>query len=105
MKMKSFILLLCLGTGVLANAQTAPAPDTTGIHYAASLAANAGGGDFAPYYIASNRHGVVTQPVGTQLRLAAWKPLERPVELPPQTLTAPERTGFTLVEWGGAELS
>lgn len=77
MKMKSFILLLCLGTGVLANAQTAPAPDTTGIHYAASLAANAGGGDFAPYYIASNRHGVVTQPVGTQLRLAAWKPLER----------------------------
>ena len=47
MKMKSFILLLCLGTGVLANAQTAPAPDTTGIHYAASLAANAGGGDFA----------------------------------------------------------
>ena len=35
----------------------------------------------------------------------AWKPLERPVELPPQTLTAPERTGFTLVEWGGAELS
>ena len=30
----------------------------------------------------------------------AWKPLERPVELPPQTLTAPERTGFTLVEWG-----
>ena len=29
----------------------------------------------------------------------AWKG----VELPPQQLSAPERAGFTLVEWGGAE--
>ena len=35
----------------------------------------------------------------------AWKPLERPVELPPQALDAPERTGFTVVEWGGTEVS
>lgn len=35
----------------------------------------------------------------------AWKPLDRSVELPPQTLAAPVRTGFTLVEWGGAEIS
>ena len=35
----------------------------------------------------------------------AWKPLERSVQLPPQTLDGPERAGFTLVEWGGAELS
>ena len=35
----------------------------------------------------------------------AWKPLERPVELPPQALDAPERAGFTMVEWGGAEVS
>ena len=35
----------------------------------------------------------------------AWKPLERPVELPPQTLDAPERAGFTVVEWGGTEVS
>lgn len=34
----------------------------------------------------------------------AWRGLDRPVELPPQALTAPERTGFTAVEWGGAEL-
>ena len=34
----------------------------------------------------------------------AWKGLEGPVEVEPQTLTAPERTGFTAVEWGGAEL-
>lgn len=33
-----------------------------------------------------------------------WKALEAPVELPPQELTAPERKGFTLVEWGGAEI-
>ena len=35
----------------------------------------------------------------------AWKPLDRAVELPPQTLAAPARTGFTGVEWGGAEVS
>ena len=35
----------------------------------------------------------------------AWKPLERSVQLPPQTLDGPERAGFTLVEWGGAEVS
>ena len=35
----------------------------------------------------------------------AWKPLERSVQLPPQTLDGPERAGFTLVEWGVAEVS
>ena len=35
----------------------------------------------------------------------AWKPLEEPVELPAQQLTAPERRGFTLVEWGGSQLN
>jgi len=35
----------------------------------------------------------------------AWKPLEKPVEIRPQELTAPERQGFTAVEWGGAEIS
>ena len=35
----------------------------------------------------------------------AWKPLERAVDIEPQTLTAPERTGFTAVEWGGAEVN
>ena len=34
----------------------------------------------------------------------AWQALEEPVELPPQTLTAPARTGFTTVEWGGAQV-
>ena len=30
-----------------------------------------------------------------------FKPLDAPVEIQPQTITAPERTGFTVVEWGG----
>ena len=33
----------------------------------------------------------------------AWRGLERLVDIASQTLTAPERTGFTAVEWGGAE--
>ena len=34
----------------------------------------------------------------------AWKPLDKAVDMAPQTLSAPERTGFTVVEWGGAEV-
>ena len=35
----------------------------------------------------------------------AWKALEEPVDVEPQTLTAPVREGFTLVEWGGCQVS
>ena len=34
----------------------------------------------------------------------AWKPLEKPVDIPDQTLPIFERRGFTVVEWGGAEV-
>ena len=34
----------------------------------------------------------------------AWKPLEKPMDIPAQTLLAFERRGFTVVEWGGAEI-
>ena len=34
----------------------------------------------------------------------AWTPLEGPVEIEPQDLTAPEREGFTVVEWGGSRV-
>jgi len=34
----------------------------------------------------------------------AWKALEEPVEVVPQSLSGFERTGFTVVEWGGAEV-
>ena len=35
----------------------------------------------------------------------AWKPLEAPMKVQPQELTAPLRSGFAVVEWGGAEIS
>ena len=35
----------------------------------------------------------------------AWKRSDEAVELPEQTLTAPARTGFTVIEWGGTEIS
>lgn len=34
----------------------------------------------------------------------AYTPLKEPVDVPEPVLTAPERTGFTVVEWGGAEI-
>ena len=34
----------------------------------------------------------------------AWQASETAVDLPEQELTAPERNGFTVVEWGGTEL-
>lgn len=34
----------------------------------------------------------------------AWKGLEEPVEIAPQKLDGFERTGFTVVEWGGTEI-
>ena len=35
----------------------------------------------------------------------AWKPLENAIDLPPQDLPSFDRTGFAVVEWGGAEIS
>ncbi len=35
----------------------------------------------------------------------AWKGLDQPEKITPQELTAVERKGFTVVEWGGAEVS
>ena len=47
----------------------------------------------------------ITPQPDTLLRVfMAWKPLTRPVEISPQPLTAPERIGFTAVEWGGAKV-
>lgn len=47
----------------------------------------------------------VSPTLGTHIRVfMVWKPLEEAVEIAPQDLTAPERTGFTVVEWGGSEI-
>lgn len=41
----------------------------------------------------------------TVLRIfMTFKPLEESIEIPAQKLESPQRTGFTLVEWGGAEI-
>lgn len=42
------------------------------VDYSAEIIANEGGGSFAPYYIASNRHGILTQKTGALLRGALW---------------------------------
>jgi hypothetical protein len=34
----------------------------------------------------------------------AWKRSENFVEMASQTLTAPPRTGFTVIEWGGTQI-
>ncbi|MCB6499101.1 hypothetical protein LI148_01160 [Colidextribacter sp. 210702-DFI.3.9] len=47
----------------------------------------------------------VTPEPDTVLRVfMTWKPLDAPVEIEAQPLTAPTREGFTLVEWGGSRV-
>ena len=48
---------------------------------------------------------IITPQPDTLLRVfMAWKPLTSAVEITQQELTAPERAGFTAVEWGGAKV-
>lgn len=37
--------------------------------------------------------------------LMLWRPLDAPIEVAEQKLEMPRRTGFTAVEWGGAEIN
>lgn len=53
----------------------AAAEDFT-MNFSASLQANGGPNDFAPYYINSNRHGTLTSARAGSLSLAAWRPLD-----------------------------
>ena len=47
----------------------------------------------------------ITPEPDTLLRVfMAWKGLEEAVDIPPQTLEAPSREGFTVVEWGGTQV-
>ena len=47
----------------------------------------------------------VTPETDSVLRVfMVWKPLETPADVPAQPLPAFSRSGFTVVEWGGAEL-
>ena len=55
-------------------------------------------------YTASAKLTVSPQPDSVLRVFMAWKPLARPVDVPAQALPGFERRGFTLVEWGGAEV-
>ena len=55
-------------------------------------------------YTESAKLTVSPQPDSVLRVFMAWKPLARPVDVPAQTLPGFERRGFTLVEWGGAEV-
>ena len=61
-----FLPMLCC---IVANAEEA-------IDYEAEAIINVGSGDFAPYYIASNRHGVLTQSDNALLRLEATRGID-----------------------------
>ncbi len=56
-------------------------------------------------YTNSARLAIDPEPDSLLRVFMAWKPLEAPMDLPAQELPAFKRTGFTVVEWGGAELS
>lgn len=66
-----------------------------------------------PYNLIAFQSDVYTQnaqllidPVpDTLLRVfMAWKPVDEAVEISAQNLSAPERIGFTVVEWGGCQV-
>lgn len=60
----------------LLTALGASASDFT-MNYSATLQANGGPNDFAPYYINSLRHGTLTAARGANIGLAAFKPLDK----------------------------
>ena len=60
----------------LLSAAAVQAVATCPVNYKGEIIANAGSGNFAPYYIASNNYGILTQPRSTLARAAAWKEME-----------------------------
>lgn len=70
MKKKNILLLAAAVTAVF----NAGAEET--VNYGAEAIINAGSGDFAPYYIASNRHGILTQSTDALLHLEASRGLD-----------------------------
>lgn len=64
----------CAGAlSLFAAAFGVQAEDGYSMDYSAEAILNAGNGDFAPYYIASNRHGVITQSKNALLRVSAMR--------------------------------
>ncbi len=66
-----------------------------------------------PYNLISFQYGAYTdhalltvspEPDSVLRVFMAWQALDAPVDIQPQELPAFERSGFTVVEWGGAEI-
>ena len=53
-------------------------------------------------YTESAKLNITPEPDTVIRVFMAWKALDEPVEIAAQVLTAPTRTGFTVVEWGGS---
>ena len=64
-------LLRLLSTAAMALAAVCAMAEFT-VDYRGEAAVNAGSGDFAPYYMASNVHGTVNAPIGAYLRAGLW---------------------------------
>ena len=70
-----FLLRMLLPCVAIATSWVQAMPQMQ-IDYRISLTANAGSGDFAPYYMMSNVHGTLTQPYSTLLRASAEKKMD-----------------------------
>ncbi len=55
-------------------------------------------------YTGSNKLCITPEPDSMLRVFMAYQPLDAAVEIAPQTLETFERTGFTVVEWGGSEI-
>lgn len=75
--------------GVVASAQL-------DVNYRAALTVNGGNGDFAPYYIASNRQGVLSQAASGLFEIGLWKDLPTDKRF---------TYGFGVELWSGASSS
>lgn len=56
-------------------------------------------------YTDSAQLSVSPQPDSVLRVFMAWKPLDEPVDIAPQEFDSFQRSGFTLIEWGGTKLS
>ncbi len=71
--MNKFLLLISVVLMGEVAAAASPISDREGINYEVSLMGNAGSGDFAPYYMMVNRHGILTQSDDVLFRGKLWK--------------------------------
>ncbi len=67
---------LAIVLSILASCAFLPATAQIPVLLEGEAIVNTGSGTFAPYYIASNRHGIITQQTDALFRAAAFKPMD-----------------------------